>query len=195
MLKIGITGGKGSGKSTAAFVFSYLGIPIYNSDDRAKFLMRNDNALKIKIVDLFGSEAYLRTGEINSELISSCVFKDDKLLQKLNGIVHPAVAEDFILFCKKNENAPFILKEAAILIESKAYLNLDKIIVVTAPVETRITRVMQRNSWTREQVLSRMSNQLPEEELLKFAHFEIQNDGQESLVYQVLGIFMELIHS
>ena len=130
MLKVGLTGGIGSGKTTVSEVFHSLGIPVYNSDKRAKYLMENDPSLRVAIIQYFGEESY-RSEVLNRLYLSEQVFSDKSKLQKLNSIVHPVVGNDFALWCK-NQSAPFVLKEAAILIESGAYKGLDKIIVVTA---------------------------------------------------------------
>lgn len=191
MLKIGLTGGIGSGKTTVASIFNSFGIPIYNSDMRAKHIMNNDIELRKEIQQLLGDEAYIN-GEINRSYISKKIFSSPALLQQLNKLVHPKVAEDFSIWCKKHKKAPFIIKEAAILIESKAHLSLDKIIVVNAPIKTRIERVMSRDDANLEAVKARINNQISEEERNKYADFSINNDGNSSLIIQIKTIIEKL---
>lgn len=191
MIKIGLTGGIGSGKTTVATIFNSFGIPIYNSDVRAKYIMNNNTELINSIKELIGEESYL-DNKLNKSYISNKVFNDKKLLQQLNDLVHPKVAEDFNNWCNEHKNYPFVIKEAAILIESKAYISLDKIVVVNAPVDIRINRVMQRDDSDLEAVKSRLNNQMTEEERNKYADFMINNDGQKSLIFQVKKIIKSL---
>lgn len=191
MIKIGLTGGIGSGKTTVATVFNSFGIPIYNSDVRAKHIMNTDVELVNDIKQLLGQHAY-KEGEINRPYISKKVFSTPSLLQQLNNLVHPKVAQDFSKWCDQHKNHPIIIKEAAILIESKAYLTLDKIVVVNAPEETRIARVQQRDNADIEAVKARIRNQIPEEERNKYADFIINNDGETSLIIQVKAIIEQL---
>jgi dephospho-CoA kinase len=188
MIKIGITGGIGSGKTTVCKIFEALGIPIYYADDSAKKLMTSNKVVKSKITSLFGSEAYFRNGRLNRKFISSKVFSDKTLLNMLNAIVHPAVKEDNERWFLQ-QKSPMALKEATLLIESGSYKDLDKVIVVTCPIETRIERVMSRDKSTKEAVLKRIENQMPEEEKIKYADFVIINDGKKLLIPQVLKIY------
>lgn len=191
MLKIGLTGGIGSGKTTVATIFNSFGIPIYNSDERAKLLMNSNIELINSIKKLLGEEAYLEN-KLNRAYISQKVFTTPALLQQLNELVHPKVAEDFEIWCIENKDTPFVIKEAAILIESKAYLTLDKIIVVNAPKNIRIQRVLERDNTNIEAVEARIENQITEEERNNFADFVITNDGKSSLIKQVNNIIEEL---
>lgn len=188
MLKIGITGGIGTGKTTICHIFETLGIPVYYADDRAKWLMSNDESLRNGIIELFGASAYQSNGMLDRTHISKLAFNDSSLLEKLNQLVHPAVALDGERWFSEQQNAPYSIKEAALLIESKSYLKLDKIIVVTAPLEVRIARVMQRDNISREKVEARIAAQMPENEKIKYADFIINNDNQQLLVPQVLTI-------
>jgi dephospho-CoA kinase len=191
MLKIGLTGGIGSGKTTVATIFNSFGIPIYNSDVRAKDIMNTNIELINSIKKLLGKEAYL-DNKLNRNFISKIVFSTPSILQKLNELVHPKVAEDFESWCFLNREKPFAIKEAAILIESKAYLSLDKIIVVNAPTAIRIQRVLSRDSSNLEAVKARINNQITEEERNKYADFIINNDGDTSLILQVKKIIEQL---
>ncbi len=187
MLKIGITGSIGSGKSTVAAIFAALGVPVYNADQRAKELMQSDKSLVHEIVLLFGKEAYDNNGELNRAFIASQVFNQKDLLAKLNALVHPAVFKDFDHWCLEQKST-YILKEAALMFESDSFKTLDKVIVVTAPDPMRIERTMLRDGITKEAVISRMQNQLSQTEKLARSDFEIKNDESEMLIPQVLKL-------
>jgi len=190
MLKVGLTGGIGSGKTTVAEVFASFGVPVYNSDERAKYLMENDISLKAAIIENFGEESYKGKG-LNRLYLSSEVFSDKTKLEKLNNLVHPVVANDFETWCL-NQSAPFVLKEAAILIESGAYKGLDKIIVVTALENTRMDRVMARDNVKADEVRHRMNNQMSDSERVEHADFIIDNNGEKMLISQVKEIYLNL---
>ena len=191
--RIGITGGIGTGKTTACRIFESLGIPVYYADDRAKWLMSNDENLRTQIIENFGSESYLPDGSLHRAHLSKVVFSDPDLLQLLNSLVHPAVFSDGEAWHHAQKNVPYTLKEAALLIESGSSVALDALIVVTAPEPLRIARVMQRDSVGEAAVRARIANQLPEEEKIKQAHFIIQNDGQQLLLPQVMAIHRQLL--
>lgn len=191
--KVGITGGIGSGKTTVCRIFETLGIPVYYADERAKWLMINNKTLKKEIIKLFGAAAYSAGGELNRKHIADIAFQDPDKLKTLNQIVHPAVLSDGEKWHRKQVNVPYTLKEAALLFESGSYLQLDKIITVTAPLEIRIQRVIERDQSDREKVLSRIQFQMPEEEKIAQSQFIIINDGQRSLIRQVLDIHNKLI--
>ena len=186
---IGLTGGIGSGKSTVAAIFNTIGITVYESDARAKALMNDDPELKIKITALLGSDAY-KNGEINRPWIAERVFTDKNLLDQLNAIVHPAVKKDAIAFAtsKANETAPYIIKESAILLEENLTEELEAIILIVAPIETRIARVMKRDGATREQIEERIQNQWTDDIKIPLADYVIYNDGERSLLEQVMDI-------
>lgn len=187
MLKIGITGGIGSGKSTVCRIFSQLGIPVYSADDRAKQLMTEDEDLVERVEALFGPDAYLANGILNREHISDRAFHDATLLGKLNALVHPAVFRDFDSWCEQ-QNSPYILKEAALLFESGSFRDLDYVITVSAPRDLRITRCMTRDSTTRAQVLARMDKQWTEKQRNDAADFIIKNDEKVPLIPQVMEL-------
>lgn len=187
MLRIGITGGIGSGKTTVCAIFSTLGIPIYNSDERAKKIMVENQSVVNKLKAQFGSIIYFEDGSINRVLLSQIVFNDKEQLTKLNEIVHPAVFEDMIKWYAENQNYKYVLQEAAIMYESGSYKMLDKTILVYADQEIRIERVMKRDKVDRIAVLARMDKQMPESEKLKLADFVIYNNG-ESLIDQVMKL-------
>ena len=194
-LRVGITGGIGSGKTTVCKIFECLGVPVYYADDRAKTLMtENENVVK-KVRMLFGPEAYQKDGRLNRSYIAAIVFEDKRKLQSLNSIVHPAVFEDGERWNACQSDVPYTLKEAALLFESGGHKFLDKIITVFAPVELRIERVMLRDGVSKEAVLTRMKNQMPEDEKIRLADFVIHNDGMQSLIQQVWQIHQQLCAS
>ncbi len=192
MWKVGITGGIGSGKSTVCRVFEWLGIPVYYADERARWLMTRDPGLRQHIVELLGANAYLEDGSLDRAYVASVVFKDPEKLERLNGLVHPAVHRDGEAW-HLSQQAPYTLREAALLYESGGYCLMDKMIVVTAPVELRIQRVMNRDNVERAAVESRMAKQWPEEEKAALADFVIRNDGQTALLPQVWRLHRALL--
>lgn len=193
MIKVGITGGIGSGKTTVCKIFETLGIPIYYADHRAKELMVKNNEIIHKITILFGSDAYLESGALNRKLISHQVFKNKQLLSQLNNIVHPIVFQDTQNWFQLHLDKPYSLYEAAIMFESGSYTMMNKMITVFAPMEDRITRVMNRDNMSREDVLERINQQMPEEEKINKADFVIYNNHTISLIEQVLNIHHQLI--
>ncbi len=198
MKRVGITGGIGAGKTTVCRIFESLDIPVYYADYHAKEIMVREPEVVSAIRHLLGNEAYAEDGSLRRQWIAQRVFGNEILLQKLNEIVHPAVAKDVHLWFSSLENNgvwPYALEEAALLIESGSYKALDSVIVVTCPEEIRITRVMQREGIGREEVQSRMARQMSESEMVKKAHFLIQNDGSVSLLEQVFSIHQKLIVS
>ncbi len=192
MLKVGITGGIGSGKTTVCQIFATLGIPIYYADVRAKELMVSDADLIQQIKKLFGENAYLN-GELNRKYIAEKAFHDKNLLQQLNTIVHPAVFQNTLNWFQTHHNKAYTLYEAAIMFESGSYKLMDKMISVFAPLEDRISRTMKRDHISREEVLERVDKQMPEEEKMKRADFVIYNDHSQPLIQQVLTIHQQLI--
>lgn len=188
VLKVGITGGIGSGKTTACKMFEALGVPVYYADERGKYLMQHEHHLIDEIKKLFGEQAYLN-GNLNRKFISEQVFHDKPKLELLNALVHPAVFHDMEtwLAAREAEKNPYALKEAALLVETGSYLGLDKLIVVTAPLDTRINRVKERDAIELEEVMARVRNQMPEDEKAKLADFVIKNDKDlEHLKKQVI---------
>lgn len=192
MMVVGITGGIGSGKSTACQIFRVLGIPIYDADSRAKWLMEHDPQLQASIKNLLSEQAFDPDGRLNNAYIAELVFKNPALLAKLNALVHPAVAVDTSKWLGA-QNSPYVLKEAALLFESGASRNMDAVIVVHADEQIRIERVMLRNKITEEQVKDRIKRQMPETEKLRLADYIILNDGSQSLIRQVLSLHQTLL--
>lgn len=186
-IKVGITGGIGSGKSLICEIFKVLGVPILNADDLAKKVMVENLNLKKDLIHFFGSEIYFENGELNRQHLASLVFTNEELLQKLNSLVHKVVIEESVLWANK-QTTPYCLKEAALMFESGSYKLNDYNILVTAPVEIRIERVMKRDQTTREHVQNRINKQLLDEEKIKLADFLIENDSVLPILPQVLEL-------
>ena len=192
MLKvIGLTGGIGSGKSTAARMFESLNVPIYNADKEAKNLMNKDASLKSGIKQLFGEKAYLNN-KLNREFIAGIVFKNKDMLQTLNSLVHPEVRKHFLAWVA-SQSSSYVIQENPLIFEKNDQHLFDKVILVTADKQKRIDRVMHRDNVTEVQVLERMSNQLNDELKTKLADFVIYNDTIENMKTQVLEIHHLLI--
>jgi dephospho-CoA kinase len=193
MLKIGLTGGIGCGKTTVAKMFSCLGIPVYNSDIRAKAIMQEDEQLKEQLVQAFGERTF-DSGKLNRPFLAALVFSDEEELQKLNAIVHPAIQKDFDIWASL-QNATYIIKEAAILFESGANRGLDKVILVEAPEDLRIERVLKRDAVTKEEVRARISKQWTDSQKKPLSDFVIMNNEKSLLLEQVLKVHEELINN
>jgi dephospho-CoA kinase len=191
MKVIGLTGGIGSGKSTVAQLFELLGVPVYNSDKRAKLIMETNPAIHNALVNRFGNNIYGPDGGLNRKLLSEIIFNHPNELIWVNSIVHPAVGADFDQW-KSMQNASFVIKETALLIETLDRQPVDKIIVVTAPKHLRIARVTKRDQLSESAILKRMENQLDEKTQLKHADFSIDNDGRKSLLMQTLNVYKKL---
>jgi dephospho-CoA kinase len=197
MLKIGLTGGIGSGKSTVAKVFETLGIPVYYADDAAKRLMNEDAALQLKIQEQFGNAAYTN-GQLNRKYIADIVFTSPEKLELLNTIVHPATLKDANNWMQQHEVScgqitPYAIKEAALIFESGAQQHLDYVIGVYAPTPLRIQRTMQRDGITREEVVARIDKQIDETIKMRLCNFVITNDEQELLIPQVVTLHKKLL--
>lgn len=188
---IGLTGGIGSGKTVVANLFETLGCAIYNSDERAKALYF-EPTIKQSIINLLSNEAYLNDKEINRDFISNKVFTDTNLLYQLNEIIHPAVKNDFLLFKNKYDPNTLILKESALLFETGIYKELDYTILVSAPLDLKINRLMKRNSTTLAEIEKRMQSQWPDYQKIPLANFVITNDGHRALIPQVLSIIKQV---
>lgn len=193
MIKIGLTGGIGSGKTYVASIFMQLGVLVYDSDKATKDLYLTNQELKGELISNFGEETYFSNGQLNKKYLGNIVFGDKKKLELINRIVHPYVRMDFENWVKKSDEQKYVVKEAAILIESGAYKQLDKIIVVSAPIDVRINRVRKRDNVSAEEVRKRMNKQLQPEKLLEFADFIIENDGKRPLQEQVESIHFQLL--
>lgn len=186
-LKIGITGGIGVGKSVVTKIFKVLGIPTYDADKEAKDIMIKNDAVRDALISTFGSEVYFEDGSLNREWLGKRVFSNSVELNKLNAIVHPAVIQDADDWAN-SQTSTYSVKEAALLFESGSYKKLDINILVVSPLELRIKRVMERDRVDREEVLRRISKQMPEEEKEKLADYLIYNDDEHSLIDQVIDL-------
>ena len=189
---IGLTGGIGSGKSSVLEIFKKIGISTYNADESAKKIINSDKKIIYSIKQLFGEDIY-DENELNSKLVSKIVFNDKEKLKSLNLIVHPAVAIDFDNFCFKHRDETYIVKEAAIIFETKTENLFNKIIYVKAPKEVRIDRVMQRDNLSRDDVLNRIQNQISETSIIDKCDFIIDNINFTELEEKVLEIHNTLI--
>lgn len=192
-LVIGITGGIGSGKTTICRIFEILGARTYYADDRAKWLMGHEPDLIKEIKLLFGDGAY-RHDLLDRKCIAKQAFADKSLLEKLNRVVHPAVNKDANQWIKENQDAPLLLKEAALLFETGSYTSLDRNILVTSPEEIRMKRVLKRDTHRSEiDVKNIMKNQMSDEEKKPLADFIITNDETQSVIKQVMELYQQLI--
>jgi dephospho-CoA kinase len=188
---IGLTGGIGSGKSTVLELFKILGVKTYSADESAKKLVNTDPYLINLIKSSFGENIYDK-GQLNSKKLSDIVFENKEKLKLLNSIIHPAVAKDFKLFLNSN-NEDYIVKEAAIIFETKSENNYDKIILIQSPLEIRIERVINRDNISREEVMKRINNQLDENLIIDKCDYVISNENKEDLEDKVLSIHHDLI--
>ena len=191
VLKLGLTGGIGSGKSTAAQIFEVLGIPVYYADIEAKRLMNEDEQLKKEIIKIFGEGSY-SNNILNRKYISSIVFSDPLKLEQLNAIVHPATKRDSETWML-SQKAPYAIHEAALIFEANVNERLDYVIGVSAPEELRIERAMQRDNVTRDEVIKRMDRQMDEKTKMSKCDFVLINDEQQLLIPQVLQLHEKLI--
>ena len=188
---VGLTGGIGSGKTTVAQMFKSLGVPVYNADEEAKALMQSSEVLKQELIELLGDSCY-QNGQLNRSFIASKVFSDKALLEKINAIVHPRVAVHFEAWFSK-QNAPYVIKEVAILFETKSQQFFDFILTVTAPVESRIQRVMHRDNKSKSEVEFVIKNQLAESEKINQSHFVIYNNIISETKQKVHEIHNEIL--
>ncbi len=188
MLKIGITGNIGSGKTTVSKLFELLGIPVFYADAAAKESMVTDPLLIAGVKETFGDEAYLADASLNRKYIADIVFNDDAQLAKLNALTHPAVFRAFDTWVAGIKDAPYVMKEAAILFESGSYKLCDYSLLVTAPFELRAARVNKRDGTTREQVEAREARQFTEEKKRQLTDYIIANDESQLLIPQVLAL-------
>ncbi|ODS87139.1 MAG: dephospho-CoA kinase [Cytophagaceae bacterium SCN 52-12] len=192
-LRVGVTGGIGSGKSIVCRVFAAMGVPVYYADERAKWLIEHHPGIREEISALLGAEAYTAGGKYNTAFVSARVFPDRQLLDRLNAIVHPRVKEDTAQWMEKHAERPYVVKEAAIMKKAGEESGLDFVIAVVAPEALRIERVLSRDPQrTREQVRSIIDSQASEAELAAMADFVINNDETEPVIPQVLKIHRHL---
>jgi dephospho-CoA kinase len=190
-LKIGLTGGIGSGKSTVAKLFEVFGVPVYYADQAAKRLLNEDEGLIASIRKLYGEDSYVE-GKINRQFLAAIVFNDPLKLTQLNALVHPVTIADGNKWLNEQQT-PYAIKEAALIFESKVNIYLDYVIGVYAPRSLRIQRTMKRDQITSEDVLARMKRQMDEEEKMRMCDFIITNDENVPIIPQALKIHQELL--
>ena len=191
MLRVGLTGGIGSGKSTVARIFEVLGIPVYYADDAARYIMNTDEELKKNIIDNFGKESYLND-QLNRPYIASLVFNDKEKLELLNSLTHPATIRDANRWMQQ-QTSPYTIKEAALIFESGSAEHLDYVIGVYTPLSLRIKRIMDRDHISGDEVKKRMSRQIDEEIKMRLCDTVITNDEQQLVTPQVLQLHEQLL--
>jgi dephospho-CoA kinase len=191
MLRIGLTGGLGSGKSTVAHIFEVLGIPVYYADAASKRLMNDDEKVKAAVQNAFGKKVYPE-GKLDRKYLAEIVFKDEKKLELLNSIVHPATLRDADEWISK-QTAPYAIKEAALIFESGSHQNLDYVIGVKAPLHLRLQRAMKRDNISHEEAMARINKQINEEIKMRLCDFIIINDEQQMVIPQVLALHQKLL--
>ena len=193
MLKIGITGGMGSGKTTVCRMFEVLGIPIFYADDAAKSLMNTDLSLKRNIIEGFGLNSYSDKGELNRKYISATVFNNEQKLGMLNAMVHPAVFRAFDDWVMKQTAAPYVIKEAALLFESDSHKMCDQSVLIKSPEALRIQRIIKRDVTTQEEIKLRMIRQFSDERKENMADHVILNDEQNLIIPQILDLHQQFL--
>jgi dephospho-CoA kinase len=189
-LKVGITGGIGTGKSTVAKILVALGYPVYFSDDRAKWLMENNQQLVVELTRLMGNETYI-AGKLNRSFIAKKLFSSPALKEKINALVHPVVRADFKLWVE-NQTQSIVFQESALLVETGAVQLFDALIVVTAPLEDRVKRIQKRDGLNTSEIERRFANQFSDEEKIKVADCVLINDERSPLLNQVLTVLKQL---
>lgn len=190
-MKLGVTGGIGSGKTSVCRVFGVLGIPVFSADPEAQIIMNTDRSVINSINNIAGKDLYT-DGRLNKEELASLIFHDAELLKKVNSLVHPVVFEHFREWTDM-QTTPYVIMEAAILFESGASKLVDRVATVVAPVEERIYRVIVRNKLTREQVTDRIKNQMDDEERIRFSDYVINNSENEMIIPVILGIHEDIL--
>ena len=189
-ITVGITGGIGSGKSTVCEIFKILGVPVFEADKVARNLMNENSVIRLNLVEWFGNEIY-SGNQLNRKLLAEHIFNDNSLLNKVNSLVHPIVREEFEKW-KNSQNTVYSVYEAAILFESGFYKLMDFTVLITAPEQIRINRVMKRDNLSPDQVVARIKNQWPDEEKRKLATTVIINDNKNLIIPQIIEIDKKL---
>lgn len=192
MLKLGVTGGIGSGKTTVCKIFEQFNVPVYYADDRAKWLINHNPILRQEIIQHFGELSFIE-GKYNRAYISNIVFKDKDQLNLLNQLIHPHVFDDWNKFCLTHSEKQLIIKEAAIMLETESKKTVDKIALVYSPKELRIERIKERDRLDENQILKRMDMQMSDEDKMQLADYIIYNDLQHSLIDQVNNLYHKLV--
>jgi len=188
MMKIGITGGIGSGKTTVCEVFKLLGIAVFHADDEARNMQNNDLYIKNRLIEHFGKQIYLPDGMLDRKKLAGLVFTDTKALAELNAIIHPAVRDSFLKWAENYKDAPYILYEAAILLESGYASDFDRNILVLADEKIRIERVIRRDHASEKLVKQRILNQMPDIQKIKMVDYIIDNNNEKLLFPQIIEL-------
>lgn len=188
-MKVGITGGIGSGKSYVSNILRCMGYPVYDCDSAAKHIMTADADVRKSLIEVIGAEAYTPHGTVNKQAVAAFLFADEANAKKINAIVHPAVREDFLRWA---EGKDLCFMESAILFESGFDALVDKCVLVTAPIDVRVQRTMQRDGHSEQDVLRRINAQLDEDTLRQKSNFVIDNDGAKNLSVQIENLLRTL---
>jgi dephospho-CoA kinase len=191
MIKVGVTGGIGSGKTTICNVFELLEVPVFNADNVSRLIVNEDSGVIHDIIEVFGANIY-RQGKLDRKKLADIVFSNKKMLAQLNEIIHPSVARYFDAFCLKHSKEKYVIKEAAILFETGLNKQLDRIITVTAPVAKRVERVIARDGASEEEVRNRVNNQMSDDKKIALSDFVIDNSDEKLVIKQVLNIHQQL---
>ena len=187
MLRVGITGGIGSGKTTVCSIFERLGVPVYYADSRAKELVNTNSELQNKITNAFGQNSFIE-GAYNRAFIASIVFSDKEKLELLNSIIHPFVLNDWEVFCHEHAHCSYVIKEAAIMLETDSKNSIDHIVLVHSPLETRIQRIQKRDKVSEAEIKARIESQMSEDDKMKLSDSVIYNDQEHSLIEQIMAL-------
>lgn len=188
MKKVGITGGIGSGKTTVCEIFKLLGIPVFHADKEAKNLQNNDLQIKSLLIELFGVHIYAQDGMLDRKKLGGIIFKDPQALSKVNAIIHPAVRKRFMKWADDHKEAPYLLYEAAILLESGYASDFNRNILILADEKVRIERVIRRDHTTEENVRQRIKNQIPDIEKVNMVDYIIENNNERLLIPQIIKL-------
>lgn len=192
-IKLGVTGGIGSGKTSVCKVFTILGIPVFSTDPEARKIMENDESVVRRINSIAGRNLYIN-GKLNRNELASLIFNDNTLLQKVNSLIHPIVFEHFKQW-ETEQDAPYVIMEAAVLFESGGSKLVDRIATIVAPLEERVERVILRNNLSREQVMERMQNQIDDKIRIKQSDYVIHNSENEMIIPAILKIHNDILTS
>ncbi len=193
MLKVGVTGGIGAGKTTVCRIFGQIGIPVFYSDSEAKKLMSSNEAIVSSLKNLFGSDIYTPVGDIDRKKLAGIIFNDKLALQKVNNIVHPEVRQHFAIWAEQ-QDALYVVQESAILFESNLSNLFDKVITVTAPLAMKIDRVVKRDGVKKEKVIERINNQISDSEKILKSDFVINADGARPIESQLFEIHKKILN-
>jgi len=192
IFRLGVTGGIGSGKSTVCKTFNVLGIPVFSADEEGRIITDSDPELRDSLNELIGEDMFA-SGQLDREKLASLIFNDSELLSRVNMLVHPRVLNKYNDWCSR-QTSDYIIFEAAILFEAGAEQKVDMTLAVTAPLEERVKRVMERNKMSREQVMERVNNQISDDEIIRRSDFHINNADNEMIIPRVLDIHQKILN-